>query len=457
MQTFSTSPSLALTLALTLAFTLLAAAPARAVSEAEAARLGRDLTPLGGERAGNKAGTIPAWTGGYAATASAMITGRRPDPFAADKPLYTVTAANAGDHAQRLTDGLKAMFKKYPDFRLNVYTTRRSASAPAFVYENTRLNAIRASVTGEALTGAFGGIPFPIPKNGEEAMWNASQFWGGAAYRFDANGYLVTASGSPVLTVDVKGELNRPYYHEDGDRATFEKQGGVHAEIKVVNKGPAVRAGEAVISKLYTDSSKDVAWMYLTGQRRVRKLPTACCDAPTPQTSGVMTFDEQFVFRGRLERFDWKLIGKQEMLIPYNVNRLNVPERDADVLGKNFLNPDHLRWELHRVWVVEATLRAGQRHTMPRSRYYLDEDTWVPVLADRWDARGDLWRTLAQYPLVLPDVPATAPMTFDMHDLMSGSWYVNGLMNAKATPIVFVPKFSDSNFQPDSLAGKSIR
>ncbi|WP_077033365.1 DUF1329 domain-containing protein [Pelomonas sp. KK5] len=457
MKTCSTPLSLALTLASILASTV-ATAPARAaVSEAEAARLASELTPLGGERAGNKAGTIPAWTGGYAATAAARITGRRPDPFAADKPLYTVTAANVAEHAPQLSDGLKAMFKKYPDFRLNVYPTRRTASAPAYVYENTRLNATRARLNADVLSGAFGGIPFPIPKTGDEAMWNAVMFWGGAAYRFDANGYLVTATGSPVLTVDVKGELNRPYYYEDGDRAAFEKQGGVHAEIKVTNSGPPVRVGEAVISKLYTDSSKDVAWMYLTGQRRVRKLPSACCDTPTPQTAGVMTFDEQFVFRGRLERFDWKVIGKQEMLIPYNANRLNVPERDADVLGKNFVNPDHLRWELHRVWVVEGTLRAGQRHTMPRSRYYLDEDTWIPVLADRWDAQGNLWRTLGQYPIVLPDVPATAPLTFYMHDLVSGAWYVNGLMNAKATPMEVVPKFSDSNFQPDSLAGKSVR
>jgi hypothetical protein len=423
----------------------------------EAARLGKDLTPLGGERAGNKAGTIPAWTGGFTATASPRITGRRPDPFASDKPLYTVTAANAGEHDPQLTDGLKAMFKKYPDFRMNVYQTRRTADAPAFVYENTKLNATHAALSNDALTGAFGGIPFPIPKSGAEAMWNVVLNWNGTAYRWDVTGYLVTASGQPVLTVDAKADVYRPYYQEGGDRASFDKQGGVHFEAKIVNTGPPIRAGEAFMNKINTDPTKDEAWVYLTGQRRVRKLPNACCDTPTPQTAGVMTFDEQLVFSGRLDRFDWKLLGKQEMLIPYNTNRLNVPAHDADVLQKNFLNPEDVRWELHRVWVVEATLRPGQRHQMPRSRYYLDEDTWVAVLADRWDARGNLWRTLTQYPLVMPDAPATAPVTFDMHDLVSGSWFVNGLMNGKASQTVFVPRFSDTNFQADSLAAEAVR
>ena len=454
MKTFFTS----LPLAFALATALMSAMPANAaVSEAEAARLGKDLTPLGGEKAGNKAGTIPAWTGGYATTAAPKMTGRRPDPFAADKPLYTITAANMTEHAEQLTDGLKAMFKRYPDFRLNVYPTRRTASAPAYVYENTKRNATRAKIVNGLRTGAFGGIPFPIPKSGEEAIWNAQLFWSGATYRFDANGYLITAEGSPVLTVDVRGEVNRPYYREDSDLATFEKQGSPDFEIKVVNSGPPVRAGEAVISKYFADPNNDAAWLYLTGQRRVRKLPNACCDTPTPQTAGVMNFDEQYLVHGRLDRFDWKLIGKQEILIPYNANRLLAPERDADALGKNFLNPDFVRWELHRVWVVESNLKSGQRHLTPRSRYYLDEDTWVAVLADRWDARGTLWRTLSQYPLVLPDVPATAPQTFDMHDLISGSWYVNGLMSAKASPLVYGPKFSESNFDANTLAGKAIR
>lgn len=108
--------------------------------------------------------------------------------------------------------------------------------------------------------------------------------------------------------------------------------------------------------------------MYLTGQRRVRKLPNSCCDTPHPTSAGIITFDEMETFATRLERFDWKLVGKKEMYIPYNSNRTLVPTEDSDVLGPKHLNPDTVRWELHRVWVVEAELQPGQRHTSPKSR-----------------------------------------------------------------------------------------
>ncbi|MYA89154.1 MAG: DUF1329 domain-containing protein, partial [Boseongicola sp. SB0662_bin_57] len=48
-----------------MAFSLAWALPAAAeLPASQIARLGADLTPLGGERAGNASGTIPAWNGG---------------------------------------------------------------------------------------------------------------------------------------------------------------------------------------------------------------------------------------------------------------------------------------------------------------------------------------------------------------------------------------------------------
>ena len=75
-------------------------APAMAaVSAAEAAKLGAELTPLGAVKAGNADGSIPAWEGGLTSAAQAGFPNYRPgqhhpDPYASDKPLYTVTSAN---------------------------------------------------------------------------------------------------------------------------------------------------------------------------------------------------------------------------------------------------------------------------------------------------------------------------------------------------------------------------
>jgi hypothetical protein len=245
-----------------------------------------------------------------------------------------------------------------------------------------------------------------------------------------------------------------PYYVRDG----ADKFKGEYLFSRIVNAGPPVRAGEALLGRFQLDETQSQAWVYLTGQRRVRKLPNACCDTPSPATAGVMSFDEINVLLGRVDRFDFKIIGKQEMLIPYNSNRLYTPAKDADVLMPHHLNPDHVRWELHRVWVVEANLRAGQRHSAPRSRYYLDEDTWIAVLGDRWDGKGQLWKTLWQHPVAMPDIPATASQQESgFNELISGAWYTTGDYNERASQMKVVPLAKDAVFTPDALAGEGVR
>lgn len=435
----------------------LAAATAQAaVTAEEAAKLKTTLTPFGAERAGNADGSIPPWTGGYTTPIPGFKNGgRRGDPFAAEKPLYSITADNLAQHAAKLTDGTQALLKKYPKtFRVDVYKTHRTAAAPQWVYDATFRNATSARLEGEVVKGAYGGIPFPIPKSAKEIVANNELRWRGEAWQSDFRGYLGTASGQRVLSVEGLGDFQMPYYAE----GQADKFGGDYWLIRLVNSGPPVRAGEAITGRQNLDQDKTQVWVYLTGQRRVRKLPNACCDTPTPATSGVASFDEVDVLAGRTDRFDWKIVGKQEMLIPYNSNRLHVPTKDSDVLMAHHLNPDHVRWELHRVWVIESTLKPGQRHQAPKSRYYVDEDTWVAVLGDRWDANGQLWKTLWAHPVVMPDLPATTPQQqWGFNDLISGAWYASGVVNEKAVQYKSVPRRPDSFFTGDALAGEGVR
>lgn len=431
-------------------------AGALAATPEEAARLKTELTPLGAEKAGNKDGTIPAWTGGYTTPMAGFKNGgRRGNPFADEKPLYSVTAANMAQHADKLTEGTQALLKKYPTFRVDVYKTHRTAAAPQWVYDNTFKNATTASMDGEVVKGAVGGIPFPIPKTGREMVANHELRWRGEAWQTNFRGYLGTSAGQRVLSVEGIGDFQMPYYNRE---TTADKFNGDYWLMRLVNSGPPVRAGEAITGRQNLDQDKTGVWVYLTGQRRVRKLPNACCDTPTPATSGVAVFDEVDVLSGRVDKFDWTIVGKREMLIPYNANGMHVPEKDSDLLLANHLNPDHVRWELHRVWVVEAKLKSGQRHQAPRSRYYLDEDTWVAVLGDRWDANGQLWRTLWSHPIVMPDLPATTPpQQWGFNDLVSGTWYASGVVNERPQHYRIVPRRADSFFTPDALAGEGVR
>lgn len=431
-----------------------------AVSADEAAQLKSSLTPMGAEKAANKDGTIPAWNGGLTTpTAGFSNGGRRPDPFASDKPAYSVNAKNVAQYAAKLPDGVQALMQRYPDsFRVDVYPTRRTAAAPQYVYDNTFKNATRAKLAdgsaGPVPEGAYAGVPFPIPKTGAEALWNVLLRWRGESWYTEFNGYSVTPDGKRVLVQESHNDYQMPYYAQDGSP---EKFGGEHWMVRSVNTGPAIRAGEAITGREQLNGDKTQVWVYLTGQRRVRKLPNACCDTPTPFSAGVVTFDEVEGFSGRMDRFDWKLVGKQEMLIPYNSNRTLVPTKDSEVIGEHHLNPDHVRWELHRVWVVEANLKPGQRHTSPKSRYYIDEDSWVLVWGDRWDAKGQLARSQFTIPVAMPDVPAQAAVTWGAYDHVARTMFATLVLNEKKTQYKIQKRYNDAVFTPDAMAGEGVR
>lgn len=427
------------------------------VSPEEAAKLKTTLTPLGAERTGNKDGTIPAWDGGLTKPAPGFKNGgRRPDLFPNEKPLFSITAKNMDQYADKLTDGTKAMLKKYPTYRLDVYPTHRTAAAPQWVYDNTFKNATRAKLVNGAAgpepSGAYGGIPFPIPTNGAEVMWNYLLHWRGTAWHWDVFGYEITADGKRVEVLDSANEYLMPYYLPDG----ADKFNGDYWCARYVDYGPPIRAGEGQVGRVNLNADKTVAWIYLTGQRRVRETPNPCCDTPTPFSAGLSTYDEIEVFFGRMNRFDWTLVGKREIYIPYNTNKSLEP-RINEVLGEHHLNPDHVRWELHRVWVVEANLRKGQRHTSPKNRYYIDEDTWLAVLGDRWDAKGQLWRTLFQLPIDAPDIPGTVNSTWGFYDLLAGRSYVDVLFNERSEQYKVMPRYPLSTFTSESLASEGVR
>jgi len=425
------------------------------VTAEQAARLKTDLTPFGAEKSGNDDGSIPAWTGGFTKTIEGQVSGgERLDPFKDEKPLYTITANNVDQYADKLSDGVKALIKKYPDtYHLNVYPTHRTAMAPDWVYDFTAKNAVDARIENDIVVGAYGGIPFPIPNNGLEAINNHLLNWKGVSWESQVNQYQITKSGDVLLVTSGLMKQQMPYYFKEGSAEGFD---GNYWDISVVNDGPPIRAGEMIVGQTNLDPDKSVAYVYLAGQRRVRKLPHSCCDTPTPATAGLMTFDELNVYSNRTDGFDWKLLGKKEMLVPYNVNRF-LRYKDEDLVTGQHINPEAVRWELHRVWVVEATLAEGKRHQSPRSLYYLDEDTWQAVLGDRWDANKQLWKTLWQFNYVMPDFKGTIQQSFGYYDLLSGEGYLMDANNNKPGQYRTTDRFPNNIFTGQGMAAQGVR
>jgi Protein of unknown function (DUF1329) len=438
---------------------LLPLAASAAVTADEAARLKTTLTPLGAERGANKDGSIPAWDGGVTKAPAGYQSGSpRPDPFPADKPVLSINSKNMDAHAARLSDGVKALMKKYPDFRIEVYPSRRPAGAPSYVYDNTFKNATRAKLTegGQGVEGAFGGIPFPIPKDGYEAIWNHRLAWLGVNTQTPLRVWVMTADGRRSMASGGTQTFRRVYYDPD---MTADKFDGYYALGKFSASEPGSKAGEAILAHDGLNASAPRGlWQYLVGQRRVRKAPSVGYDTPDAVTSGIGLFDEAFNLFGPIDKHELKLIGKKELYIPYNNNRA-AQAKVADLVTPGTLNPSLLRWELHRVWEVEATLAAGKRHVAAKRKYYIDEDSWQIVLFDGWDAKGELWRSNFALMLTAPDLQGAVlgNVFWGGYDLQTGAYYLNMATNELPVQVKALPTLQRSFFSPEELANEGTR
>lgn len=427
-----------------------------AVTAEEAAQLKSTLTPLGAEKAGNADGSIPAWDGGLTKPVPGKKMGDIPtELFTDEKPLFQITAKNMGEHAALLSDGTKALLQKYPEtFRVDVYPTRRTAAAPQKVYDNTATNAVNCKTTdgGYSIQGCIGGIPFPIPKEGVEAMWNYLMRVEAPSIEYRFKNIVGNADGSHTLATRNEIAFQYPQYYEN---ATAESWSGEYAILRFNTLEPPFKAGESLVIRDGIDQKNArQAWQYLVGQRRVRRAPTVAYDTPDFVASGANYFDEVQGFFGSLDRYEWKLVGKQELLIPYNTNGF-IGAKLEDALAKHHLNPDKVRWEKHRVWVIEANVAAGKRHAVPKRRYYLDEDTWLLALMDGYDSEGKLWRTTQMTPFVVPSIPATLVKTATVFNLQANTMSVVQALNDEDFKVV--PVKDETYFTGDAVAAEAAR
>ena len=445
--------------ALTVALT---AAPLQAkVSSADAAKLGTELTPLGGEKAGNADGSIPAWNGGITSAPAGYKAGDfHPDPYAGEAPLFTITGANYKEHAAFLSDGLIKMFETYPEsFKLPVYKTHRSASNPQFVYDATKANATRAELLdgGNGMSGAAIGIPFPIPANGLEAIWNHIARYRGQAVQRNGGQAAVTASGD----YNVIGFDEQLLIQYSQDNATPESllANNVLFMFKQKVTEPARLAGTALLVHETLDQIKEPrkAWTYNTGQRRVRLAPNIAYDTPGTAADGLRTTDDFDMFNGSPNRYDWELKGKKEMYVAYNNYKLHSNTVTyGDILTPNHVNPDLTRWEKHRVWVVEASLKDEFRHIYQKRVFFIDEDSWQIQLADMYDNRGELYRVAVAYGVNYYEVP-TQWSTLDVyHDLNSRRYLAIGLDNEEQM-YDFSVRPAETEFTPQALRREGMR
>ncbi len=318
-----------------LAGMLLGGPAAAAVSASDAAKLGAELTPLGAEKAGNADGSIPAWDGGITSASQAGFANFRPgqhhpDPYASDKPLFTVTTGNMSQYAAKLTEGHKKLLQTYRNtFKMIVYPSHRSAASPQRIYDATKRVASTAELAagGNGVVKAGEGVPFPIPQSGVEVFWNHVLRYRGDVIVRNIGQAPVTAGGDYTM-VKFRDETMVAYSLAG---AKSENLNNTIAYFIQETVAPARLAGEVLLVQETLDQSIENrrAWVYNPGQRRVRRAPNVAFDNPGTNSDNLRTSDQFDMYNGSPERYDWTLVGKKEMLVPYNSYKLQLEHAEV--------------------------------------------------------------------------------------------------------------------------------
>lgn len=425
-----------------------------AVSTEEASRLGADLTPIGAEQAGNDDGSIPAWQGGYRDQPAGYSNGDfLLDPFEDDERQTVINSENVDQHLSFLSPGQVALLKRYSDYSMNIYQSRRTSAYPQAVYDAAKVNATTVNTTneGNGLSKFKLSVPFPIPETAYEVIWNHLTRYRGGSVKRDISQIPVQANGKFIVNNFVDSmafpKALEGFYDE-------KKDANVLIYFLQVMKSPARETGNVLLVHETVDQIKDPrrAWVYNAGQRRVRRAPQVAYDSPAGGSDGLRTTDDYDMYNGAPDRYDWKLLGKQELYIPYNSYKLHSSELSyKDIHTPAHINPEYLRFEKHRVWVVEATLKDGARHIYGKRTFYIDEDTWQASVIDQYDGRGKLWRVAEAHALQYYNVDVPWYTAEVRHDLQSGRYVTMGLSNESKGPFDFTFKPNRKSYTPSGL------
>lgn len=432
-----------------------------AVSESEAKELGGSLTIFGAEKSKNADGSIPEYTGGlprdFAPAGFVSGAGKYPNPFESEKPSFSVNNGNLGQHDKHLTEGTKALLKRFPDFRLDVYPTHRTMGYPEHVLKHCKSNALNAHVneSGLGVRDAYACVPFPVPKSGLEVIWNNFlRYTEGVRTHALISATLVDGSG-------YRTNLGDMHYHPINRYADPAKQkldDPVSKMTIATTIGPPAQNGYILLQHFSSDYEKQDlrVWSYTPGQRRVRIAPEFAYDTPIATYGGAIFYDEINGYAGKPDRFEWKIVGKREIYIPYNNYSLLVASNET-ALGDKFVKPEVMRWEKHRVWVVEGVVKPGERHTYSKRTLYIDEDTWAVAATESYDHAGEIYR-IGFFPSVVTWDKQTFFSMVNWYDFTKNNYLLGNVVNLPNAKLEVFDDIGEANkYQPTSLTGRGIR
>ena len=407
------------------------------------------VNALGAEMAANPAGTIPEWTGGLTKAPAGFDPKKGyADPFASEKPLFVINQSNLAQHEKFLPAGQIALIKRYPNYAIPVYKTHRTAAFSPEMMMSIDMEGKKTKLAhgGLAVEGVQStSVPFPEPKNGLEAVWNTLLRRPAQTLRSHTASFVAGNGSKPVVFASSQTIAWAPAIGKAGSNLLF----GLIGE----STKPSAQSGEALLvldTLNFKDDARN-AWIVNSGQRRVLRAPELVHAAPAGNSDALRTVDDIYGFNGSPERFDWKLLGKREMYIPYNNYKLSDKSLKYDnMINDAFLKPELTRFELHRVWVIEGTLKPGAEHIYSKRTMYVDEDSWYVALMDQYDTKGELWRIKMLYLMQAYDAPGLYTSGEVQHDLNARKSVFSAFQNEEPATEFNVP-VKPGEFTPAAL------
>ncbi len=427
------------------------------------AALADDLTPVGAERAASKDGLVPAFAGRQTPQSGWTFGKLRGDfwKHKGEKPLYSIDASNVDKYADKLSPGQIQLIKQQKGYRTDVYPSHRECQLPDFVEQNSTANLTQAKLAPDGQTvqaAVLPGVPFPQPKNGAEAILNYETRYRGEGIEWPALVTVISPRPGSSDWIDAKGP--QVFFFPSGKegKATPQSVDQLSLAAYFSIESPAALAGQAFVQRQYFDKDSET-YYYFPGQRRVRRMPAYTHDAPLIGFENQYLIDEANMFNGSIDRFNWKLVGKKEMIVPYDdfgMYAFNTNLRDVST--PSGITPDHRRYEVHRVWEVEATLKPTARHVALKKVLYLDEDSWLALVGEDYDAQGKLWKVRESYPIPVWELGGACdnePLA--QYDLNDGRYVFDGSSVGQGKDLRWYQQIDDPRFKADFFTAESLR
>ena len=284
--------------------------------------------------------------------------------------------------------------------------------SPASVYTEATTKFAGQSKLGPdgSLDGYTTGQPFPIdqidcktdPDAGTKLIWNFHYRWAPPS-----------AVSSFYYSYWDRGEELPLYYEGTGGGVQLShrpepsllEQGGdmFRGETRKTASGAEVTApfdarGIMLLSYRYKESDMPLAkarnddtWVYVPTLRRVRRISTA---QRTDAISGTdFTLDDLFSFNGVVPQYEWKCLGEQDVITPFNTKVKGYPYVKDQNFGPYGLSFASDRWDLRHAVIVRMTPR-NKDHPYAFKDIYIDKQTLQPLYSFAYDQKQELWKIL---------------------------------------------------------------